>query len=110
MPESSRREVYRVVYPLIERPTFEVGRLLYEIVDCSERGLRYEARDKRLPSVGSEVGGTIQFRRGANVAVVGRVIRAQQGEVVLQLDPPLAFGEILAEQRYLRSKGYSLKD
>jgi|SRR5437868_16025 hypothetical protein len=110
MPEPSRREVYRVVYPLVERPTFEVGRYLYEVVDLSERGLRYEVRDRRMPTVGSEVGGRLQFRRGEEVPVVGQVLRAQQGEVVLQLEPPLPFAEVLAEQRYLRGKGYTLRD
>lgn len=108
--DQSRRELYRVTYPLVERPTFEVGRYLYEIIDCSERGLRYEVRDRRMPTLGSEVGGTIQFRRGDEVPVTGEVIRAANGTVVLQLDPPLPFAEILAEQRYLRGKGYRLKD
>jgi len=108
--DSSRRELYRVTYPLVERPTFEVGRYLHEIVDCSERGMRYEVRDRRLPAVGTEVGGTIQFRRGASVPVSGEVIRAANDTVVLQLNPALPFSEILAEQRYLRSKGYTLKD
>lgn len=110
MPGESRRELYRVTYPLVERPTFEVGRYLHEIVDCSERGLRYEVRDRRMPTVGTEVGGTIQFRRGAAVPVTGEVIRAGDGAVVLRLIPPLPFSEILAEQQYLRSRGYTLKD
>ena len=106
----SRRELYRVIYPLAERPTFEVGRFLHEVIDCSERGIRYEVKDRRVPPLGTEIGGTIQFRRGEDVAVQGEVIRASDGIVVLALDPPLAFSEILAEQRYLRSKGYTLKD
>jgi hypothetical protein len=110
MPEESRRALYRVLYPLVERPTFEVGRYLYEVIDCSEKGLRYEVQDRRVPTVGSEVGGVLVFRRGEQIEVTGQVIRAREGIVVLALMPPLPFSEILAEQRYLRSKGYSLKD
>jgi hypothetical protein len=36
----------------------------------------------------------------------GEVIRAARGIVVLALDPPLSFADIMAEQRYLRGKGY----
>jgi hypothetical protein len=110
MPDSSRRELYRIVYPLVERPTFETGRFLFEVIDCSEKGLRYEVRDRRMPTVGTELGGTLLFRRGDEVPVQGEVIRAREGVVVLALDPPLPFAEVLAEQRYLRSKGYTLKD
>jgi len=108
MPES-RRAHYRIAYPLVERPTFEVGRHTYEILECSERGLRYAAPDRRVPELGSELGGRIQFRRGALVEVAGEVTRAHSGVVVLFLRMQgIPFSEILLEQRYLRSKGYTL--
>lgn len=110
MPDESRRSLYRINYPLVERPTLQVGRLLYEVVDCSERGLRYEVRDRRVPSLGTVLAGQVQFRRGAEVEITGEVIRARAGLVVLALEPALPFAEILAEQRYLRAKGYSLRD
>ncbi len=111
MPDSSRRALYRIAYPLAERPTFLVGRHVYEIIDCSEAGLRYEVRDRRLPSLDTELGGTIHFRRGEELEVAGKVIRAQDEIVVLALDPPgIPFSEMLSEQRYLRSKGYTLRD
>lgn len=111
MTDSSRRALYRIVYPLAERPAFLVGRHVYEIIDCSEAGLRYEVRDRRLPALDTEIGGTIEFRRGDELVVTGKVIRAQGEIVVLALDPPgIPFGEVLSEQRYLRSKGYTLRD
>lgn len=110
MSDQSRRAVYRIQYPLAERPTLEIGRHLYEVADCSEQGIRYEIKSGRAPAVGTELGGVLQFRRGAEIEVAGEVIRASSGIVVLALDPPLPFAEVLAEQRYLRAKGYSLKD
>jgi len=109
MPES-RREFYRVAYPLGQRPTIAFGRLVHEVVDCSEKGLRYAVKDRRVPAVGAVVEGVIQFRRGSEITVTGEVIRARGGLVVLALDPALPFGEVLAEQRYLRSKGYTLRE
>ena len=106
----SRRALYRVVYPLVERPTLEIGRHVFEVVDCSERGLAYEIRMGRPPVVDTELEGIVQFRRGAEVEITGKVIRSRGGHVVLALDPPLPFAEILAEQRYLRAKGYSLTE
>jgi len=111
MPGPSRRALYRIAYPLTERPTLEVGRSLHEVVDCSERGLRYEGRERRLPALGTPLGGTVSFRSGGVVTVTGEVIRTRAGLVVLALDPPgIPFGEIIAEQRYLRSKGYMMRE
>jgi hypothetical protein len=83
---------------------------MHEVVDCSEKGLRYSVKDRRVPEVGAVVEGVIQFRRGGEATITGEVIRTRGGLVVLTLDPPLPFGEILAEQRYLRSKGYTLRE
>lgn len=111
MPPSSRRTLYRIVYPLHERPTFEIGRFIYEVIDCSERGIRYGIKDRRVPEVGTPLGGTLQFRRGVEVEITGEVLRTHEATVVLVLDAPgISFSDILAEQRYLRSRGYSLRD
>jgi hypothetical protein len=111
MPATSRRALYRVIYPLIERPTFQVGRLRYEVIDCSERGLRYEVKDRRVPALGTPLGGLLLFRRGGSIDLTGEVIRTRVGTVALALDSPgIPFGDILAEQRYLRSRGYMLRD
>jgi hypothetical protein len=111
MPLPSRRALYRIVFPLDERPAFEIGRFVYDVIDCSERGIRYEIRDRRVPDVGTPLGGTVLFRRGAQIEVTGEVIRTREGTVVLILDAPgIPFSEILSEQRYLRSRGYSLRD
>ena len=107
----SRRELYRIVYPMHERPHFEIGRFVYEVVDCSERGIRYSVKDRKLPALGTPLGGTLQFRRGREVEITGEVIRTRGGTVALVLDAPgILFSDILAEQRYLRAKGYSLRD
>jgi PilZ domain-containing protein len=108
---SSRRSLYRIVYPLHERPAFEMGRFVYEVIDCSERGIRYYVQDRHVPALGTPLGGTLQFRRGGEVEVTGEVIRTRAGTVALALDAPgISFSDILAEQRYLRARGYMLRD
>jgi hypothetical protein len=107
----SRRALYRVTYPIAERPAVEIGRAVHDVIDCSEQGLRYEVRDRRVPKVGSTVSGTIRFRYGESIEIVGEVIRTRAGLVALSLENPgIPFAHILAEQRYLRGKGYTLRD
>jgi hypothetical protein len=61
--------------------------------------------------LGAQLAGKIVFRRGQEVQVAGEVIRSSGGFVVLQLDAPgVTFHEMLAEQRYLRAKGYTLRE
>jgi hypothetical protein len=81
------------------------------VIDCSERGLRYEVKDRRVPAVGTPLRGTLLFRRGGSIELTGEVIRARAGTVVLALGAPgIPFSDILAEQRHLRSRGYTLRD
>jgi hypothetical protein len=111
MPPTSRRALYRIIYPLDERPAFEIGRFVYEVIDCSERGIRYEVKDRRVPALGTPLGGTLIFRRGGSVEITGEVIRTRGPTVALALDMPgIPFSDILAEQRYLRARGYTLRD
>lgn len=110
MPAESRRALYRIVYPLTERPTLEVGASLHEVVDCSERGIRYELNHQRIPAIGARIAGTLHLHRGRSMRVEGEIIRSIRGVAVLALNPPLPFGEVIAEQRYLRSKGFLLRD
>jgi hypothetical protein len=110
MATPSRRALYRIVYPLAERPAFEVGQSLHDVVDCSERGIRFELNHQRIPAVGSQCIGVLHFRRGESVRVEGQILRVLRGVVVLALNPPLAFAQVMAEQRYLRSRGFLLRE
>jgi hypothetical protein len=110
MPDS-RRNHYRVIYPFAERPSIELGRISFEVVECSEHGLRYELGERRAPTVGSQVAGRLVFRSGETLDVVGDVLRLQGDFVALALQPPgISFALVIREQRYLRGKGYQVTD
>ncbi len=79
----SRRAVYRVVYPVRERPTFSVEAESFSVVDCSELGLRYQVPEVHRPAVGSTVVGRVHFSRGVDFSVSGEVVRVQDGTVAL---------------------------
>jgi hypothetical protein len=110
MPDS-RRNHYRVTYPFAERPALETGRASFEVVECSESGLRFELGERRAPSVGSQVAGKVVFRSGGTVDVVGEVVRLQAGLVALVLGAPgIPYAVVMREQRYLRGRGYRVTD
>jgi len=103
----SRRAVYRITYPLSERPEFVIGRREHAVVDCSERGLRFEVSGAQAPALNSLLEGIVRFRRGEQVRVTGTVLRCDGSTAVIVLQGPgIAFSHIIAEQRYLLSRGF----
>lgn len=99
------------MYPLNERASLTVGRFVYDVVDCSERGLRYAVKNRRVPAVGAAVGGVLSLRRGGVLEITGKVLRTRGATVALELDEPgIPFGDIIGEQRYLRGRGFSLRE
>ena len=110
MPDS-RRNHYRVTYPFAERPALDLGWTSFEVLECSETGLRYEVGERRSPKIGSQIAGRLVFRSGETLDVVGDVVRLQDGFVALVLQPPgIPFAIVMHEQRYLRGKGYQVMD
>lgn len=110
MPVENRRGFYRIPYPADARPHLLVdtpgpARLVYEVLECSERGLRIQVRDNWAPLPGSPLSGTVHFARGTETQVAGTVTRVQGDEVAVTLSRrPIPLGEILAEQLFLRGR------
>jgi hypothetical protein len=97
-PWPQERAFPRLQYPSHLRPYLVTRHDLCEVVDCSERGVRYGCTVE-LPAVGTLVSGRLCFRSGAEVSIRGRVVRVQSGEVALELDEAHAIpSELLAAE------------
>jgi hypothetical protein len=113
-----QRAHFRILYPVQGRPRLilqadaeqdedaesepEVVEL--EVIDCSERGVRFRPQTAP-PAVGTEIRGQVRFRSGVEVAVEGMVIRIQAGDVAVHLNRrPIPLGVIYDEQRFLRAR------
>jgi hypothetical protein len=102
--QHSRRAVYRIVYPVRERPTLLIGPDSFSVMDCSELGLRYQVADAHLPAVGETLEAIVRFRRGSEVPVKGEVVRVEHGTVALWFrSQPIPLTEVMSERRYLES-------
>lgn len=107
----SRRAVYRVVYPVRERPSFLMDGASFSVIDCSELGLRYQVPDVHRPEVGTTVSGHVRFRRGSEVPVTGEVIRVENGTVALWFrTQAISLTEMMTERRYLESADHSMDE
>ena len=107
---ANRRDHYRIQFPVEERPRILLDsqgalRLVCDVIECSESGLRFLTPTRGLRGAGTAVSGTVVFAGGAEVHVAGTVIRVQGEEVALRLGRagiPLAV--VLEEQRRLRAR------
>jgi hypothetical protein len=95
------REHYRVAYPTTLRPKLLVQGHTFDVVDISERGIRFRLAQAEEPAPGFEVQGTVRFRRGETITVRGVVLRVVQGEVAAKLEEGVPLRVIMEEQRYL---------
>lgn len=98
----NRREHYRISYPEAERPRFAYGAAISEVIECSERGLRFRTAGSR-PEEGVRITGRVALRHGKEARVSGVVVWSDEHIVALYLDrTPIPFLAMMREQLYLR--------
>lgn len=104
----NRREVYRLRYPLKERPAFDTGEEVFAVVDVSEYGLRFFTRKRSGYELGQQIEGELVLLENAGRRkLTGIVVRIDMGGVALQLhdDCPIPLAMMIAEQQRLIQKG-----
>jgi hypothetical protein len=101
MAWAHEREHYRVAYPTALRPKLLVHGVSFDVVDISERGIRFRLGKAEEPEPGFELLGVVRFKRGETATVRGTVLRVIDGEVACRLEEGVPLRVIMEEQRYL---------
>ena len=102
------REHYRVAYPTALRPKLLVHGVSFDVVDISERGIRFRLGSAQAPEPGFELQGVLRFRRGETITIRGAVLRVDQGEVAAQLEEGISLRVVMEEQRFLLDRNRQL--
>ena len=101
MPKlTSRREFFRLPYPITTGATLIVGDANYKVAEISERGLRIVSGVGEIP-LESEVEGTLTLTMGVRCMVSGKVVRIEDNAFVLQLVRGPTTYDVIREQRHL---------
>lgn len=98
-----RRRYFRLTYPPGGRPAFKVRNYDLEVLEVSEKGLRF-VNDKDV-KLAEWVRGTITFHDGDMSELEGRIVRKDGDEIALNLITPIPFPRILKEQRFVITMG-----
>ena len=101
MPGDSPREYYRIAYPAKARPRLDVSGFEFEVLDLSERGIRFQLGQMAAPEPGHQLKGTVKFMRGVTAPVWGTILRVRDGQVAALLEEGVPASVIRAEQRFL---------
>jgi hypothetical protein len=99
-PTVQRRAYYRVVYPADKRPVWNWAGKSYEIVDICEAGIKFLTKNSRIQD--DILKGTVVFRDGETIEVVGRVVRVEKETIALHLVKTIPYKNIHQEQVNLR--------
>jgi hypothetical protein len=97
---SSRREFFRLPYPVTSGATLAVDGANYTVEEVSERGLRL-ASAKGAFAVDGSVQGTLVLTAGVRCAVTGTVLRVEEKCVVLKLSRGPTSYDVIREQRHV---------
>ncbi len=97
---TSRREFFRLPYPVTSGATLAIEGANYKVEEVSERGLRIVSDMARFP-VDTEVQGTLILTMGLKCPIAGKVLRVEEGAVVVKLERGPTTYDVIREQRHL---------
>jgi hypothetical protein len=97
---TSRREFFRLPYPITSGATLLVDGANYRVGEVSERGLRIVSGVGRFP-VDAVVQGTLTLTTGVSRPVSGTVLRVDDDCFVLKLQRGPSSYDVIREQRHV---------
>ena len=100
-----RRQYYRIRYPLSYRPKVRIQGEDYEgeVVELSERGVRFLYEGKIILSEGLDLEVTITFHNGESFGLQGEILRVTKENVIVRFSDWLPLSCIMKEQIYMRN-------
>jgi hypothetical protein len=97
---TSRREYFRLPYPITSGATLAVDGANYKVGEVSERGLRVLSGVGRF-AVDARVQGILTLAVGVTCPVLGTVLRIEDDSFVVKLERGPTSYDVIREQRYV---------
>jgi hypothetical protein len=97
---TSRREFFRLPYPITSGATLAVDGSNYKVGEISERGLRVVTGVGRFP-LDTHVEGTLTLTTGQRCPISGKVLRIEGDAFVLKLERGPSTRDVIQEQRHV---------
>lgn len=97
---TSRREFFRLPYPISTNAVLAVNGANYKVDEVSEGGLRIVSGVGRF-AVDARIEGLLTLTMGTRCQVTGKVLRIDENSFVLKLDRGPSCYDVMREQRHV---------
>jgi hypothetical protein len=97
---TSRREFFRLPYPITSGAMLAVDGANYKVGEISERGLRIVTGVGRF-AVDARIQGTLTLAMGLRCQVLGTVLRIEDDSFVVKLEHGPSSFDVIREQRFV---------
>jgi hypothetical protein len=97
---SSRREYFRLPYPITIGAVLTVNGANYKVDELSERGLRVVTGVGRLP-VDAPIQGTLTLAMGTRCTVQGVVLRVDDNAFIVKIEKGIKGYDVIREQVFV---------
>ncbi|MEW6671861.1 MAG: PilZ domain-containing protein [Thermodesulfobacteriota bacterium] len=97
---SEKREYPRVSYPVADKPRLKIGKKKYEVIDISQRGLRFLKNEKGM--LPQHVNGKLTLLCGESFSIEGSLIWEQDDDFALYLKNIIPETLIQKEKSYVQ--------
>ncbi len=97
---STRREYFRLPYPVTSGAVLAIGGSNYKVDEISEKGLRLVTGVGRFP-LDAIVEGRLTLTGGISCLISGSVLRVDENSFVIRLDKGPTCYDVIREQRHL---------
>jgi PilZ domain-containing protein len=97
---TSRREFFRLPYPVTSGATLIIDGANYTVAEISEGGLRLNCSGESFP-LSQRVQGTLTLTAGMRCTITGTVLRVEDRAVVVKLSRGPTGYDVIREQRHL---------
>ena len=99
--ENNKRELYRITYPVNDRPILKLLGNEFEVTNISERGIKFICKQCSEFKIDLEVKFTLIFHDNESFLLEGRILQTYKSAVVIGLRRNIPFERIILEQRYI---------
>ena len=100
---TSRREYFRLPYPITSGAVLSIDGANYKVEEISEKGLRIVAGGGNF-EVDVRIEGTLILTIGAKCQVAGTVLRLESNACVVKLERGPSSQDVMREQRHLAKR------
>jgi hypothetical protein len=98
---SQKRDHFRIVFPLGQRPCLATDLAAWDVIDLSEDGAKVAVSSETSLCSREAFPATIRFHDGATAAVTANIQRRENDHVILNFAEPFSYALIMTEQRRL---------